>query len=244
MEHALLSAAFIALGGLTKGVVGLGLPLVAVPLLAYLMPVGEAIALMAMPMLVTNVYQMVEAGHTMHALRRFWPLLLTLAAGIPVGTYLLSALKGPVLSLVLGVVVVLCALTILLQPERAIVPAQWERWMSPAVGFGSGLLGGIAGLWGPSVGAYLVSLRLPKQSFIGAVGTSFGLGSICLLASLVAIGAFGRQELLYSTLGLVPAFAGLLAGQYLRKWISQDGFRKAVLFTLMATGANLIYRSA
>jgi len=243
LEHALLSAAFIALGGMTKGVVGLGMPLVAVPLLAYIMPVREAIALMAIPMLVTNVYQMVETGHMMHALRRFWPLLLTLAAGIPVGTYLLSSLKGAVLSLVLGVVVVLCALAILLQRDRAIVTAQQERWMSPAVGFGSGLLGGISGLWGPTIGAYLVALGLPKQSFISAVGTSFGLGSISLLASLVTIGAFGRHELLHSTLGLAPAFAGLLAGQYLRKWISQDGFRKAVLFTLMATGTNLIYRS-
>jgi uncharacterized membrane protein YfcA len=238
----ILSATFVALGGFTKGVVGLGMPLVAVPLLSYLMPVPEAIALMAIPMVATNTYQMVDGGHMSFALRRFWPLLLTLTAGIPVGTILLTELKTPSLNLVLGSVVIMSAVAAFVQGQ-ALITSRQERWAGPAIGFGAGVLGGIAGLWGPPLGAYLVALRLPKDIFIGAVGTSFGIGSISLLISLMAFANFGAAEFLISSLSLLPGFAGLLVGQRIRGWIPQRAFRNVVLITLVVTGVNLVWRA-
>ena len=85
-----ISAGFIALGGLTKGLIGLGMPLVSAPLLSYLMPVPTAISVMLMSMLFTNIYQMVHGGQLVPAFRRFWPLLITLIVGISVGAHLLS----------------------------------------------------------------------------------------------------------------------------------------------------------
>src|SRR5690348_7706755 len=109
----LLAAACIMAGALAKGFVGLGMPLVALPLLTYLMPVRDAVCVMALPMLLTNLYQMFESGAPYRALRRFWPFLLALVGGISLGAHFLTSLNGALLRLALGIVVILFAVGIL-----------------------------------------------------------------------------------------------------------------------------------
>jgi uncharacterized membrane protein YfcA len=242
IEGLLFAGVCIALGGLAKGLVGLGMPLVALPLLTYLMPVRDAVCMMALPMVVTNIYQMVEAGNVRATIRRFWPLLVTLAVGIPLGAYFLTSLDSPVIRVILGLLVILFAISGLLDVKTAISPGH-EKSLAPVTGLIAGILGGIAGLWGPPLGVYLVALRLPKERFIGAIGTAFSVGAISLLLSLVAYGAFRMEELTYSTLSLVPAFAGLLLGQWGRTSIPQERFRKLLLLTLVITGLALVYRA-
>jgi uncharacterized membrane protein YfcA len=75
---AAVAGAFV-LGGLVKGLLGVGLPLVVVPLLALLIPSPKAIALMGIPILLSNVWQAVEGRQAGFALRRFWMLLLAVA---------------------------------------------------------------------------------------------------------------------------------------------------------------------
>ena len=55
-------AAIFALGGFVKGVVGLGLPTIATGLLSLLMPPAQAAALLVVPSLVTNVWQIGGPG--------------------------------------------------------------------------------------------------------------------------------------------------------------------------------------
>ena len=63
------------LAGLVKGVIGMGLPTVAMGLLAVVLPPAEAAALLVIPSLVTNVWQLL-AGPNFGALaRRLWPMM-------------------------------------------------------------------------------------------------------------------------------------------------------------------------
>jgi uncharacterized protein len=55
-------AAVFAVAGFAKGVIGLGLPTIAMGLLAIVMPPIEAAAILILPSLLTNAWQMV-AGH-------------------------------------------------------------------------------------------------------------------------------------------------------------------------------------
>ena len=61
------------LGGLLKGVVGLGLPLVAMPLLSFAVPLKTAVALVLVPIFVTNTAQSFQDGLFKPTIRRFWP---------------------------------------------------------------------------------------------------------------------------------------------------------------------------
>ncbi|HEX5866243.1 MAG TPA: sulfite exporter TauE/SafE family protein, partial [Beijerinckiaceae bacterium] len=61
------TAAAFLLAGFVKGVVGLGLPTVAIALLGLVMTPAEAAALLVLPTFVTNVWQL-AAGPRLHAL--------------------------------------------------------------------------------------------------------------------------------------------------------------------------------
>ena len=59
---ALLVSAIFALGGLVKGVAGFGLPTVGLGLLALSRPLPEAMALMLLPTIATNIWQALAGG--------------------------------------------------------------------------------------------------------------------------------------------------------------------------------------
>ena len=71
------------LAGFVKGLIGLGLPTVAVGLLSVVMPPAQAAALLIVPAFVTNVWQLAAGPRILAISRRFWPMMM----GICIGTY-------------------------------------------------------------------------------------------------------------------------------------------------------------
>ena len=89
-QFLLIASLFLLLGGGIKGVIGLGLPLVSVPLLTYLLPVPVAISVLAAPVMVANCYQAMRGGLLVPVLRRIWPLLVAMVIGVLLGAQLLG----------------------------------------------------------------------------------------------------------------------------------------------------------
>ena len=87
----LIAFAFL-LAGFVKGALGLGLPTVAMGLLAVSMPPAQAIAIVIVPAIVTNIWQTFGGPYLRDILRRLWPLLIGTAAGIWLNG---GALTGP-----------------------------------------------------------------------------------------------------------------------------------------------------
>src|SRR5947209_3347257 len=106
----LICAAAALAGGIVKGVLGMGLPMVAVPLLSMAMPVPQAIALLSVPTVSSNFWQTFEGGRFCAALQRFWTLLAALCVGIAFGTRLLVSGDPRTTQAVLGSVVIASAL--------------------------------------------------------------------------------------------------------------------------------------
>ena len=236
------AALCVACGGFTKGIVGLGLPLVAVPLLSFFMPVPQAISVLILPILATNVYQALRSGKILEALRRFWPVILFLAIGIPIGTFGLTSLNRSYLDFALGTIVIVFALANLVPGAFTIRP-QHERWLAPVFGIGAGIIGGISGQYGVPIGVYLLAIKVSKETFIATMAVALGLGGIALLVSFASFGVLRAHELLYSAVATVPALAGIAIGERLRDRLSQETFRKAVLLVLIISGVVLIRRA-
>jgi len=98
------------LAGFVKGVIGLGLPTVAVGLLGLVLLPAEAAALLVVPSLVTNLWQLF-AGPRFGALaRRLWPMLAAICLGTWAGAGLLTGGSAGRATAALGVALVLYAL--------------------------------------------------------------------------------------------------------------------------------------
>ena len=99
-----LGTLVLVLAGLTKGVLGVGLPLIAVPLLSQIVPVPLAIMTLSMSSVVSNGVQAFQGGIVRAVLRRFWPLYVAQIAALFLGARLLVALDERMLGLILGTV--------------------------------------------------------------------------------------------------------------------------------------------
>lgn len=229
------------LGGAVKGMVGVGLPLVVVSLLGSLLDPRLAVALVAMPVVVSNIWQSVRSGILFSAIRRFWPLILAFSLSTWLGAQILVSLDPSMMLGLLGAMVVLFSLLGLLQPGFRLSTRQ-ERFAGPGVGIVAGVFNGVSTVNGPPLAIYLVSLGLAKDAFIGSYGLIALCGSFPLLISYMSVGLLGPTELAASTMAVVPAIAGLVIGERLRLLINPDLFRKVLLLALIALGLNLIRR--
>lgn len=235
---ALAAAAFLA-GGLVKGTLGIGLPLIALPLLSLGYPPTQAITMVAVPVLASNAWQAWDTGVSASGVRRFLPLiamstLFTLLT-VPVTLTLSDASLRRVLA---GAVLLAVVLNVL--PLQLNVPPRQERWWSAAVGSLSGVLGGVSALTGPVIISYLMSLRLPREVFVGTVSVIYLASALTLYGSMAAQGRFTLREVALSALALLPMALGLAAGKRLRGKLGELVFRRVMLGFLVALALLLM----
>lgn len=239
-----LALVFVALflGGLVKGTVGVGLPLVVVSLLGSFLNPKLAVVLVTLPVVVANVWQSVRSGVALEAFRRFWPLIFPFVVFTWAGAQLLALMRTDLLLGVLGLIVVCFSLLTLAQPNFRL-SSRYEPVAGPGVGLLAGLLNGVSTVNGPPLVMYLVALGLRKDDFVGSYGLIALAGSVPLVLSYIGVGLMGPAEFGASTLALVPALAGVVMGERLRKRIDADLFRKVLLVVLIVLGLNLIRRA-
>src|SRR6201747_1832218 len=107
----LLFVAFaFLLEGFVKGVLGLGLPTVSIGLLAVAMPPAQALAIVIVPAIVTNIWQTFVGPHLRDIIRRLWPLLIGTAAGIWLNAGSLTGPYARYTAIVLGLLLVINAI--------------------------------------------------------------------------------------------------------------------------------------
>lgn len=233
-----VTLAFLA-GGLVKGVVSIGLPLVALPLLMLVVDVKSGIALLMVPLIVSNLLQAIEGPGTLMLLRRFWPLLLCLAGGTLLGTALFAALPPSALQLTIGPLAILFATASFLHPDLR-VPPRTEPWLGPLIGLISGVIGGMTTFFGPVLASYVVGLRLGRDVFVKAIAILYVWASTFLLIGGVTHGYAGRDLLLWSCLAMVPVYVGMRIGLRIRRRTDPERFRYLVLGMVWLTGANMV----
>jgi hypothetical protein len=154
-------------------------------------------------------------------------------------TLLLTRMDRGALMIVVGVVVILIAISQLM-PFAAAIPQRAERWCTPLVGIVSGLIGGITSFLGPLMVMYLVALRVEKDQFIGAIALFYVIAAIPFYVGLGIHGYFGWPVFFASCGAALMIWFGVLIGQKLRARASGDLFRRLVLGMLIVIGANMI----
>ncbi|MBV8888625.1 MAG: sulfite exporter TauE/SafE family protein [Alphaproteobacteria bacterium] len=236
-----LAAVFI-LGGVVKGVVGIGLPLVLVPLTTQFLDVPAAVALLTVPMIATNIGQGLEGGHTPAAIRRLLPILGPLVVGALIGVHLLISIDRRLLSGVLGVVFVGLAMLLLFRP-RVRLARRSERWAGPMVGLGAGILGGMSAMFGPPLIVYLIGVGTEPDAFVKYMALLALTASLTLLVALGGAGSLSTTDLLVSAGAIIPIQLGMPAGRWLRRRIRPDLFRRGVLVVLALGGLDMLRRA-
>jgi uncharacterized membrane protein YfcA len=210
-------------GGAVKGLVGLGLPVIGMPLLSLTLQLKTAIAVLVVPLVVSNLSQSFEGGLFRATLERFWPTLATLFVSAAVSAQALVALPDRALFTMAGTAIIVLPLITYFYPALRIGPSL-ERWLGPCVGIIGGFLGGVSAFYGPPLMIFLAALRLPKAEFVPAISLMFFVGALGLAVGLLGFGVSGVRELGLSALATLPVFVGMSLGRRVRIALDERQF--------------------
>lgn len=235
-------AAIFVLAGFVKGVVGLGLPTVAVALLTLAVGLPEAMALMLVPSFVTNVWQALSGGRLGAILMRFWSLLAAVCLGIWLATAVLQSADPHLLTGALGVLLAAYAAWGLVAPKLP-SPQRHHRWLAPLVGLANGAVTGLTGTFVVPAGIYFQALGLKRDMLVQAMGVLFCVSTAALGAAMAGRGMMRADLGLASLAGLMPALAGMWLGARLRRRLDEATFRRVFLLALLLLGLWLAGRA-
>lgn len=234
----LVTGAFF-LGGMVKGTIGLGLPLVAIAFMSSALTIPEALPIAALPILVMNAWQAMRGVDWRIIFRRLLLLNLFACIGIALGSTLLFELKPEILGMTMGVLLVIYVLINLVAVDFHVQPDQ-EAWVAPPAGLIGGVLFGMTGSLAVPIVPYLQALKLDKDAFVQAVGLVFFITAVAFVGALYVNGAFTATNVAISVGALIPSAIGMAIGTWIRSFIPQEKFRFVVYLFILLLGLNLI----
>ena len=241
-EYTLIVGAAFLVAGFVKGVTGMGLPPIAIGLMAVVVPPVQAAALIVVPSMVSNVWQMLVGPGFAQACRRFALLLIMVCVGAAFGVGVLTGSTPAYATLALGTVLFVYAVLGLFKFHMQ-VNTRDERWASPLVGMLTGFLAGATGVSSVPSAPYMNSLGMTKDELLQALGLVFTVGTFALAVGLYFKGRFELGAAWESTLCLIPTMLGVLAGQKCRSLLSAETFKTVFFIALFVLGGYMIGRA-
>lgn len=237
----LVIALGIGAGAICKGVTGMGLPLVATPVIAAYFGLPHAVAVMAVPSVITNVWQYWTYRHHPIAEGLVWRMIVGGFIGIALGTTLLRTTPGSVMSIAFGAILLGYVALRLFHPTFALRHTAAKRYGVP-VSFVGGVLQGALGMAAPAIVTFLNAMRLergPHIALISAVYLSFALFQVVALAWN---GLMTQASIVHGAFSLLPIAVFMAVGTRLARHIRPRAFDLAVLALLSAMAISFIYK--
>ena len=229
--------AIFVFAGIVKGFLGIGLPAAAMGLLTLVISPTEAISLLWLPILFTNVFQFGRARNKREIMVTYKWFAAAIFFSIFLTSLFINDYPTALLTVAIGVAMVIFSLNLLFGLSLPVGPGRgWQL----GVGVVSGVLGGLSSIWSPPVAMYLMARNTPKDMFIGTTGFLFLAGCLPLGAGLVISGLITGPVIVKSLLGLLMTLAGFRIGEVMRERVSQDRFRQIVLIAFLIMGTRLI----
>ncbi|KMK66069.1 sulfite exporter TauE/SafE family protein [Puniceibacterium sp. IMCC21224] len=232
------------LAGVVKGVVGFAMPMIMISGMGSLVAPELALAGLILPTLVTNSMQALRQGPgaAWVSVKRFRVFLLVGMVFMLGSAQLVSVLPVSVMLAIIGGPVAAFACAQLLG-WKGDLPGGPSQKLEIALGAFAGFVGGLSGVWGPPVVAYLTALGTEKREQMRVQGVIYGLGALLLTAAHVGSGVLNAASASFSALLIIPAVAGMWIGGRIQDRIDQRLFRKATLAVLLVAGLNLLRRA-
>lgn len=238
---ALIMALALGAGAIVKGATGMGLPLVALPVLTAVFGLQHAVGLMTIPLIVTNAWQVWRfRGAAQGPRLAFMPLFLVGGAlGIALGTWALTSLPERLLVLALGIILLAYVGLRLATPHWVLSPQMAKRF-GPLAGLGGGTLQGATGISAPIGVTFIHAMGLDRDAHVFAVSTMFLLFAVVQLPALWAAGVMQPLWMLQGLLALVPILIFMPIGQWASGKLSRKAFDRMILIFLGLIGLKMV----
>ena len=232
----------ILLAGLLKGTIGVGFQTVGIAFLTVITNLPNAISLLLIPSLVTNLWQAGAGGELFTILIRLWPLIITASMMVWFGSIALTSVSLSYLSVLLGVLLIIYS-TFSLFGLRFEVKTKNEWWLAPFIGLINGVLTGMTGIFVVPCVFYFQAIGFRKDTLIQSMGVLFTALTLMLIVSLKTQDILTLELSGWSAFAIFPAIIGGLVGQFIRKRISEEVFKKIFFLCLIFLGCFITFNA-
>jgi uncharacterized membrane protein YfcA len=242
MTGIILAIVGLALGGLLKGATGAGAPIIAVPVMAMYFGVPTAVAIFAVPNLLTNFWQAWSYRKEQLPLPFMIMFVGGGGAGTFIGSLLLANLPGSALTYIVAFAVFIYIAFRLARPGWVLRYKVAEK-LSLALGTLGGIMFGASGLSAPVTLSFLNAMKLERRQFIATVTLFFTMMGVVQIPMLVAYGIMNKHNFLFSVGAILPIIAFMPVGSWLSRHLSRDIFDKLILLLLTAIALRLVFHA-
>jgi uncharacterized protein len=234
----ILIAASFLLAGFVKGVIGLGLPTVSMGLLAVAMPPAQALAIVIVPAIITNIWQTFVGPYLRDIISRLWPLMTGTVIGIWLNAGALTGAYARYGSIALGVLLVIYAI-VGLTKFNFNVARRHEKWMGGIVGVLTGVISAATGVQVIPSMPFMQAIGLEKDELVQALGVFFTVATVALAFNLTSAGLLNAATALPGAVAMACSFAGMFVGQAVRSRMPAQAFRRWFLIAMIFLGLYL-----
>jgi len=233
------ATAVLLLAGTVKGLIGLGMPTVALTLLTLQTDARTAVTLIILPMLLSNIWQFWRGPDMVGCVKRHWRYSVILILCVAATVWFTQSAPDKFLRAVLGIFVLVFCFSSwrnLVPP----IPSHRVRLFEGISAVIAGLVGGLTAAWAPPLAMYLTGLRLERDEFVQALGFLITAGSISIFVMFIAVGHSSGSDLAISGFLFIPTLIGFSLGERLRHKTNQEQFKKLFLGAFAILGFNLL----
>ncbi len=229
----------ISLGALLKGMTGMGLPMFAVPALATMTSVENAVVLMIIPGIAANLWLVVTHRRYARLLKEHLPFLVCGFAGGFFGTWLLQVTGDRMLKILLATWLGVYLVQYFMKKEPLGMFGANPNAGYP-LGFAAGTIQGATGISAQVVAPYFYARGLLQQPYAFAVAFAFLILGGSQLAGAASFDLFTMNRIQLSLLALIPTLVFTWVGTRMSHKLSADAFRRILLVTFVLMEVKLI----
>ena len=251
------------LGGIVKVGVGLGLPSISIALMALWLPFEQAMGILILPVVITNIWQAFYGSALLLIVRRLWVLLIGLFVGAIISASIAINSDSTTAVALLGLVCIIYA-GLNLSGIRFTVSVKKETILNPIIGISTGLITGATAFFVIPAVPYLQSLdfeksvlglknkktkgtaakneKMMKDALIQSFALTVLVGTGGMTLGMGVRGAIPISIIILGIYTTLIAIVGMIIGRAIRNKLSLEVFRRLISITLLALGTLMVFR--
>jgi uncharacterized membrane protein YfcA len=232
----------LLLGGMVKGITGIGVPLIAMPILSQFLPIKLAVLLLSMPIILGNIPQALEGGEVLSTVRVIAAPIVGTILGNIVGVAILLSLNAHHAQAASGALLIVAAVLMLSAPKLTLSPAL-QKPVGFALGFGAALMESIASVPGPLLATYLIATGATGRAFTKRIAIILVVSIVTLITTFSGATHASGVDLVISSAASIPAIIGMWLVRPVRDKLSPRVFRRLVLLFVLVAAVQMIWKS-
>ena len=226
--------AFVAAA--VASVAGFGTATMTIPFLSWIIGFKQAIILIAFFHGFSNLFKLIQLRQAVNIRLMLWYGIPTVITAI-IGAYLLDIVAPEGIGLGIGIFMILLAIYTLINPSRTLPE---NEYLLVTGGLISGFTAGLIGLGGAIRGAFLISTKIKKETYVATSASIALCTDVARSTTYIVQGSLDSQYYWYIPVLFVVGFVGTRLGVRLLKWLPELTVKRIVLVILMLVSISFI----